>query len=375
MTRAILLPLLTVIGLLTGSSATTGFGQTTNGTTRQTTDQPDAVNGYQVHVIYAVPKGGTDKQIDVNGTLELSVRTTQNWFASQTAGKRLRFDTISSGTLDVSFLALQRTEAEFLAEIAEGRFVLTALEAEVLGAGFDQPNKLYVVFYQGSSKECGGGPWPPKLFGSVVGIFLGPQLSHPEFCQGAFTRNDQQPKYTEFVMLHEIFHGLGAVPDCAPHHTRAGHTSDSTKDLMYAGDLPGQVSVLDLGRDDYYGHGRKDCLDMARSAFLEPAVPGAEPPPTWPITNIPTTPCWRLAGLRSMAGAAVRLQIVNARRRAVNVFWVNSNGVEQASGSIRAGNRTNLSTFASNPFVFRDADGTCVGAIVAGPVLGRGVLR
>jgi hypothetical protein len=76
-----------------------------------------------------------------------------------------------------------------------------------------------------------------------------------------------------------------------------------------------------------------------------------------------------------MAGAAVRLQIVNARRRAVNVFWVNSNGVEQASGSIRAGNRTNLSTFASNPFVFRDADGTCVGAIVAGPVLGRGVLR
>lgn len=412
MTRAILLPFLIVFGLLSASTAITGFGQssspgtprqtidqsevlnskptgstawtsfdqsitasTTAGTTRQTTDQPDAMNGYQIHVIYAVPKGGTDKQIDFNGTLELSVRAAQNWFAGQTAGKRLRFDMNSSGKLDVSFLALQRSEAEFLAVIAEGRFIREALEAEVLGAGFDQPNKLYVVFYQGSSKECGVGAWPPKLFGSVVSIHLGPMISNPKQCQEAFTRNEQQPKYNEFTMLHEIFHGLDATPECAPHHTRAGHTSDSTKDLMYPGDLPGQVSVLDLGRDDYYGHGRKDCPDIARSAFLEPAVPGAEPPPTWPIANVPTTPCWHLAGLHSMNGAAVSLQIVNTRMRTVNIFWVNGNGVEQASGSIRAGNITNLSSFASHPFVFRDADGTCVGAVIAGPVLGRGVLR
>jgi VHL beta domain len=95
----------------------------------------------------------------------------------------------------------------------------------------------------------------------------------------------------------------------------------------------------------------------------------------WPVANVSTTPCWSLAGLRSTAGAAVRLQIINARRRAVNVFWVNYDGVEQASGSIRAGYSTMLSSFASHPFVFRDADGTCVRAMVAGPVMGRGVLR
>lgn len=49
---------------------------------------------------------------------------------------------------------------------------------------------------------------------------------------------------------------------------------------MYAGE--GRVELLpdereyqvDVGRNDYYGHGRSDCVDISRSRFLEPA-PGA----------------------------------------------------------------------------------------------------
>jgi Ca2+-binding RTX toxin-like protein len=68
-------------------------------------------------------------------------------------------------------------------------------------------------------------------------------------------------------------HTLGYVPSCAPHHTRAGHTSDRRTDLLYAGDEPWQPSVLDFGLDDYYGTGRIDCLDFARSALLEGNAP------------------------------------------------------------------------------------------------------
>ena len=33
-------------------------------------------------------------------------------------------------------------------------------------------------------------------------------------------------------MIHEIFHTIGIVPTYAPHHTLAGHVSDSSNDLM-----------------------------------------------------------------------------------------------------------------------------------------------
>jgi hypothetical protein len=69
-------------------------------------------------------------------------------------------------------------------------------------------------------------------------------------------------------------HAMGAVPACAPNFTLAGHSSDSPTDLMYAGPQPWQPSVLDPGHDDYFGHGRSDCLDVARSGYLlgNPAV-------------------------------------------------------------------------------------------------------
>ncbi|MDQ6745559.1 MAG: hypothetical protein M3Z27_06060 [Actinomycetota bacterium] len=75
-------------------------------------------------------------------------------------------------------------------------------------------------------------------------------------------------------MLHEILHTLGFVPTCAPHFTRNGHVSDRATDLMYAGPLPWQPSVLDVGHDDYYATGRTDCLDLAASPFLTPGAAG-----------------------------------------------------------------------------------------------------
>jgi hypothetical protein len=104
----------------------------------------------------------------------------------------------------------------------------------------------------------------------------------PPCSSNCFAQSENAPGYLEFAMLHELVHTVGVVPTCAPHHTQSGHVSDDPRDLMYAGPLPWNPSILDIGRDDYYGHGRTSCLDLARSAFLDPSVPGAVPPPGWP---------------------------------------------------------------------------------------------
>ncbi len=79
----------------------------------------------------------------------------------------------------------------------------------------------------------------------------------------------------DIAMLHELVHTLGFVAECAPHHTLNGHASDSPNDLMWSGNAPWQLPPrLDIGRDDYYGHGRSDCADLARSPYLT-----SNPPP------------------------------------------------------------------------------------------------
>jgi hypothetical protein len=37
---------------------------------------------------------------------------------------------------------------------------------------------------------------------------------------------------------------------------------------------------LDIGRDDYFQHGRP-CLDASKSVFMNPSSPDATPPPGW----------------------------------------------------------------------------------------------
>ena len=90
-------------------------------------------------------------------------------------------------------------------------------------------------------------------------------------------RNEQTVSTFEVVMVHELFHVFGAVASCAPNYIEGSHVNDVENDLMFAGvdrQPRGGETFIDVGRDDYYGHGRADCLDVARSRFLEPA-PGA----------------------------------------------------------------------------------------------------
>jgi hypothetical protein len=232
---------------------------------RSTSDRPDDRQGAQIHVLYVVPSDGTDRALDTDGTIDASVRNLQGWLRGQTGGRGLRLDTFQS-ELDVSFHRLTLTDAQIA---ANGIFVRDALERELKAAGFDAPGKIYAVYYDGSSTAaCGGGAWPPALPGNVGALYL-----RATFGAG-FPCYDPAPsrialQLMDLAILHEVLHTMGFVATCAPHHTRAGHVSDSPNDLMWAGEGSWNPSVLDVGRDDYFAAGGPGCLDLAASTYLE----------------------------------------------------------------------------------------------------------
>lgn len=250
---------------------------------RSTADRADDFPGYQIHVMYVLPSDGTDTNLDTNGAIASSVAAAQKWFVAQTRGaRRLRFDT-SNGQLDISFLRLARTDAEIA---SSGAYVRDQIQSEINAAGFNHPEKIYAVYYGGSSTyACGGGAWPPTLAGNVVALYLRGRPPGARPCAGnGLATSADVPGYWEFSLIHEFLHTLGAVADCAPHHTRAGHVSDDPRDLMYAGDKPWRPSMLDVGNDDYFSHSTA-CLDVAKSVFIDPVSADAVAPPGWTTTK------------------------------------------------------------------------------------------
>jgi hypothetical protein len=176
------------------------------------------------------------------------------------------------GKIDVTFVRLGLTDAQIA---ANGIYVRDVLEAELGTRGFNQSNKVYAVYYDGTSTvACGGGAWPPTLVGKVAALYLKglPNASVP--CDAnKFTTDVNKPGYREFSMLHEAVHTIGFVATCAPNHVLDGHVSDDPRDLMYAGPLTWRPSILDINRNDYYGHYNAGCPDLAKSSYVT-GVPG-----------------------------------------------------------------------------------------------------
>lgn len=225
---------------------------------RSTRDRPDDISGPQVHFVYAVPSDWEDLNRDRFGEIERSVAGIQNWLP-QEIGQRLRVDTYQ-GRPDVSFLRLPFThqEGDGTAGGTVGDVLRAARSLEITG------DKILAVYYEGRvAGVCGSAP----LFGRGGAVYLS--------CSDGELGIDEETVSTfEVVMVHELFHVFGAVASCSPNYIEGSHVQDAENDLMFAGadrEPRGGETFIDVGRDDYYGHGRPDCLDVSRSRFLEPA--------------------------------------------------------------------------------------------------------
>ena len=235
---------------------------------RATADRPDEISGSQVHVIYVVPSDGVDRSLDTDGALDASVSNFQAWLRGQTGGRALRIDTYQ-GQPDISFVRLGKTDAQIA---ATGAFVRDTVEHDLIALGFNSPSKLLAVYYDGTSTfACGGGAWPPALPWTAGMLYLRATYGAGFLCYEP-ARSNAGLQIMDLAILHELLHTIGMVPTCAPHHTRAGHVSDSPQDLMYAGVQPWVPTTLDVGRDDYFDAPVAGCPDLADSPYLGSAV-------------------------------------------------------------------------------------------------------
>jgi hypothetical protein len=235
---------------------------------RATADRPDDVSGPQIHIVYAVPADGEDRHLDVNGSIEGSVSSFELWLARETGGRALRMDKYQ-GALDITFARLGKTGAELA---ARGRYVREGIEEQLNSMGFTAHDKIYAVYYDGvHDYTCGDAFWPPALQGRVVALYLRGLPNYERPCStNQFVAANEAPQYLEYVMVHEIMHGLGFVPACAPHQYRAGHVTSPNNDLMWAGDV-GYWEFplkLDVGHDDYFDAHIPGCPDLSDSPYL-----------------------------------------------------------------------------------------------------------
>jgi hypothetical protein len=232
---------------------------------RATSDRPDDHTGPQVHVVYAVPSDQADASLDADGTIEASVNAMQAYLRSQTGGPGLKLDT-SAGALDVTFVRLPRSDAEYAAQPQ----VAAGIAEDIQKAGLADPNKVYAVYYEGSAP----GPDPSLLLcgegGRTAQLAISVVILHDNCGYDLNSSRAGAPGAIEFVVLHETLHAMGFVPDCAPHTTHDGHVNDSPQDLM-AALLPEGTPILDVNHDDYFQANHAGCLDLTQSRFLEGA--------------------------------------------------------------------------------------------------------
>ena len=263
---------------------------------RNSYDQPNDTTYYQIHPVYVLPSDQVDEKLDINGSITTSIAAASKWMSQRAGGQTLKFDTYK-GALDISFVRLNKTDAQMLQEATQKygsvAFLREIIENELHARGFNNDGTLYVAYYGGSTTwACGGAPLPPDgPQGNVVALYLwGAPAGFTPCHNNPFSNNENSAAYWEWSVLHESFHGLGAVPNpaslntannCAPNSTGNGHSSDSPTDLMYAGTQPWRPDVIDFGNDDYFNINTPGCTDIAKSVFLRPADSQAVPPPGW----------------------------------------------------------------------------------------------
>lgn len=236
------------------------------------------VDAYQVHAIYAVPADGQDRRLDVDGTIEHSLRSSNAFLLSASGSQSIRYDESIENLVDVSFSSLPEDDAHYA---NMGVFARDALEVDVAAAGFDDPRKMYLVYYDGTNPDaCGGAP-PLGIGAHIAALYLrGTPPGAPPCESNPFATTNSSPAgYWEWSAAHELIHGFGYIHSCSPHHFHA-HTNDNPQDLMYAGDEPWTPTGVDPGQDDYYGANVPAVCprNLFNSAFLFPQQ-GDEVPP------------------------------------------------------------------------------------------------
>jgi hypothetical protein len=233
---------------------------------------PDAVAGYQLHVVYAIPSDGTDRFSQFALPIARDLASIDSWWTANDPTRTPRWDLAAFtgcdttfGALDISVDRLSQSGGTFVSMTSAATAALQA----ALSAQYSSPYKKYLVYYDGpvdpAAGICGFSPVGPNTSGGAdFSVVL--MQSVPGRC-GTPGAGD----YMAVTAVHELLHNLGAVPVGAPHRCpdSAHICSESPTDIMNTFGTSNSLFsyVLDAGHDDYYGHSGT-WWDVQDSPFL-----------------------------------------------------------------------------------------------------------
>jgi Divergent InlB B-repeat domain len=218
------------------------------GTVAPTDRSPQIPAGQSIHAVYAVASDLPDRSPQVAQQLLDDAERIDAWWRREDPSRTLRFDLFPypcGAQLDITLVRVPQSSSAL--RPVSGRFenILNAMITAGLSSRFEK----YLVYYDGPTdplpngfQVCGQGGQLPSGMG-VSMVYMGA-------CAGVPTAP---------TAVHEILHGLGAVPFGAPHACPDGdfaHVCDTESDIMYpfaSGETLDPL-LLDAGRDDYYGH-------------------------------------------------------------------------------------------------------------------------
>ena len=267
-------PFVTAGGLQLRGGSVAPAGQTRSSAAWCGTDavaddrQPDAIGGRQIHVVYAFPSDGADRFTALAGPIAADVAAMDAWWRREDPTRTPRFDLFAfpgcapgSGELDISRVQLSQSATYYAPTSTRMARIVFELDRT-----FADPSKKYLVYYDGPVEE-------PRLCGqSIVSQDAGGRYAYSVVYAQACRADIGTGVITANVALHELAHNLGAVPPGGPPNACPGdtaHVCDDVNDLMYPTTRGQGLSAvkLDVGHDDYYGHGQA-WWDLRNSAWL-----------------------------------------------------------------------------------------------------------
>lgn len=228
----------------------------------------------QVHVVYAVPSDGADAFSAYSSRIASDAEAVDAWWRGQDPSRTWRFDlyafpgcTSRFGMLDISVVRLPQASSYYGVDLVTRMQRLTTDFHGLFG-----PRVKTLVYYDGPVPEpdvCGTA-WqlPPNGPNDVYGfgfVWLRSQCPNDVGTGG----------FAALAAAHEMTHNLGAFTSPgAPHECPSphqGHACDSPVDLMFWAGSSGSrlgTELLDVGRDDYYGHSNAALVDVQDSPWL-----------------------------------------------------------------------------------------------------------
>ena len=234
----------------------------------------------KIHVIYMLPCEVKDRNFDINGRIENSIKSINGWFLKKSDNQIINFDTKKDKLLDITFIRINKTLKWF------NKFNTNENNKKDNGSKIEKiiinnsnifqnfENKKFIIFFEGwekrvsiSTEICG----KSRLNGKIAIFYTNGKSKKTKSCTDdnlyKFDKDNYILKQSEETILHEILHTLGAPPKCAKNinPTESMHVFDNKNDIMNK--VSGSL-YLDYNNDDYYKHNIKNCPDLFASKFL-----------------------------------------------------------------------------------------------------------